>query len=108
MSALATDGLLALMVLLVWLACAGFLRLPSALDRLHVATFVYAGAGPALLLAALVSDGFSSRVLKIAVWLVWSLIGGGASVHAVARALALRGSVPQAELVDKLRRGERA
>lgn len=101
----ATDAALVLMVASVWLACAGFVRLPTALDRLHAASFVYAAGGATLLLAAVLADGFSTRVLKIAFVLLCSLVGGAASVHAVGRALVLRGSVTHAELVAKLRRG---
>lgn len=102
----ATDAALVLMVASVWLACAGFVRLPAALDRLHATNFVYAAGGATLLLAAALTDGFSTRVLKIAFILLCSLLGGAAGVHAVGRALASRGSVTHAELVTKLRRGD--
>lgn len=106
MRALATDAALVLMLFSVWLACAGFVRLPTALDRLHATTFVYAAGGATLLLAAALTDGFSARVLKIAFVLLCSLVGGAASVHAVGRALVSRGSISHAELVAKLHRGD--
>lgn len=106
MRAAATDAALVLMVASVWLACAGFVRLPSALDRLHTASFVYAAGGVTLLLAGALTDGFSARVLKIAFVLLCSLVGGAASVHAIGRALVSRGSVTHAELLAKLHRGD--
>ena len=65
MTALAMDALLAACILSVWLGSAGFARLRSPLDRLHCTAFVNAAVGTALTVAAFVSDGVSSRAVKI-------------------------------------------
>ena len=90
MKAIAIDGLLALLVLAAWLGAAGFARLRTPLDRLHCATFVNAACGTALLLAALLADGLSDRVLKILLIVGASLLAGAATSHAIGRALLLR------------------
>lgn len=91
MRTVAVDGLLALAVLSAWLGCVGFLRLASALDRLHCAAFVTAAAAPCITLAALLQDGLSGRAGKTVALLVIMLVGGAATTHAVGRALLLRG-----------------
>ena len=58
---LVTDLLLGVATLSAWLACVGFARLQGPLDRLHCATFVVCTAGPAVLAAALTSQGGSVR-----------------------------------------------
>lgn len=97
MTRILLDGLLAVVVLAVWLGGAGFLRLRSPLDRMHCVAFVAATAGAALTAAAFVSDGVSDRALKILSFTVVSLLTGAATSHATGRALLLRGSAPEAE-----------
>ena len=97
MTRVALDGLLGLAVLSAWLGCAGFLRLRTALDRMHCVAFVYATAGSALTVAAFVSDGASDRALKVLLLTVAGLVTGAAMSHATGRALLLRGSAPEAE-----------
>ncbi len=97
MTAVALDGLLGIAVLAAWLGCAGFLRLRTALDRMHCVAFVYATAGSALTAAAFVSDGPSDRALKMLLLTVVGLLAGAAMSHATGRALLLHGSAPEAE-----------
>lgn len=97
MTRVALDGLLGLAVLSAWLGCAGFLRLRTALDRLHCVAFVYATTGTLLTAAAFVSDGASDRALKILLLTVVGLLTGAAMSQATGRALLLRGSAPEAE-----------
>lgn len=99
---LATDAALVLLVATAWLGALGFARLRAALDRLHAAPFISAGAGFFLLVAGVLTDGASVRVAKIVLILLASLLAGAASSHAIGRALLNRRSVPDAE------RGERA
>jgi len=84
------DILLALLVASSWLGAYGFARLPSALSRLHCASFVGAAGGAALTIAAFVSDGASTRALKTLLLLVLLLLTGAALSHAAGRALVLR------------------
>lgn len=84
------DALLVLAVLAVWIGCIGFARLRSPFDRLHCATFVAVSAGPLLVLAAFLADGFSDRPGKILLLLVLAAFNGAASGHAVARTIAWR------------------
>ncbi len=91
------EALLALVVLAAWLGTAGFLRLRTALDRVHCVAFTYATAGVALTVAAFLSDGASDRALKIALLTVIGLVAGSAMSHAIGRALLLRGNAPEAE-----------
>ncbi|MBE7212253.1 MAG: monovalent cation/H(+) antiporter subunit G [Gluconacetobacter diazotrophicus] len=85
------------MVLAACLGVGGFLRLSSPLDRLHAASFVAVVCGFLLVVVAFLADGASQRAFKILlVWLV-TLLSGGASAHAIGRALLLRGDVPEAE-----------
>ncbi len=93
---LAIDALLTIMVLAVWLGCAGFARLRTPLDRMHCVAFVNTTAGTALILAAFLSDGVSVRALKILLMVIASLLIGAATSHAVGRSILLRGSAPKA------------
>lgn len=88
-------ALLALAVLFAWFGAAGFARLRSPLDRLHVVPFVAVGSFGPLAIAALVSEGLSTRFIKIVLLLLITLLSGAVSSHAIARALALRGSAPE-------------
>ena len=97
MTRVALDGLLGIAVLAAWLGCAGFLRLRTALDRMHCVAFVYATTGTLLTAAAFVSDGASDRALKILLLTVVGLLTGAAMSHATGRALLLRGSASEAE-----------
>lgn len=84
------DALLALAVVCAWIGAAGFARLVTALDRLHAVAFVTVGSGLALVLAAFVADGPSTRAFKILLmWLV-ALIAGAAVNQAAARAILTR------------------
>lgn len=93
MTTIAIGILLAVAVGAALLGSLGFLRLRHPLDRLHCVAFVNVVAGGALLAAALVSDGPSSRALKWAFCLVVELVSGAALSHATARALLLRGTI---------------
>ena len=90
MRALAVEVLLGAAVFAAWLGCFGFVRMKTALARLHCAAFVYVAAGFAITLAVLVQDGATDRLLKmIAIWAIL-LLGGAATSHAIGRALILR------------------
>ena len=84
------DALLAVAVLASWLGAFGFLRLSTALDRLHVAAFVNAVAGAAMLVAVWVADGVSQRAGKATLIWVLMLAAGALVAHASGRALLLR------------------
>ncbi|MFC0410137.1 monovalent cation/H(+) antiporter subunit G [Roseomonas elaeocarpi] len=90
MKALLLPALLLLTVAATWLGALGAARLRTPMERLHAVTFVNIAAGTALLLAALVSDGFSARVLKVALIVVLSWATGAALSHATGRALVRR------------------
>lgn len=91
----ATGIALALAVLSVWVGGFGALRLRSSLDRLHAVAFVNAAAGAFTMLAAVLTDGISTRTVKVVCLLAFVLVTGSAISHAVGRALALRDG-PQA------------
>lgn len=93
MKEIAIDALLAFSVLACWLGTLGFLRLRTALDRLHCVTFINAASGTTLLAAALLADGPSDRVAKIAVLAAAVLWVGAGLAHATGRALSLREKV---------------
>jgi multisubunit Na+/H+ antiporter MnhG subunit len=86
----AIDALIGLALLGAWLGCFGFLRLRTALDRLHVVTFVAAGAGLPIAAAAFIADGASDRAWKILLLVVLQLGTGAALAHAIGRAVLLR------------------
>jgi multicomponent Na+:H+ antiporter subunit G len=91
----AVDLCLGLAVLAAWLGALGFLRLRSALDRLHCASFVTTVSGPLLALAALLDEGVTTRSVKLLVLAVAMLLINAVTGHAVGRALLLRDG-PQA------------
>ena len=95
MRTFALDLCLALAVLAAWLGAFGFLRLRSALDRLHCTTFVLASSGPLLALAAFLDEGLTPRSLKLTALVAILLTAGAATSHAAGRALFLRDG-PQA------------
>lgn len=84
-----TTGLLIDVVVMTWLGCIGFARLPSAYARLHCVAFVAFGAGLPLTLESFFADGASSRALKVLLLLVLVLVCGAALSHATGRAIAL-------------------
>ena len=87
----AIDAVLAVAVLMVWLATIAFFRLPTPFQRIHVITFVNIVAGGMITLAAFLVDGISSRSLKCAfIWLITLPIGALLS-YATGRALHVRG-----------------
>ncbi|MHB1303930.1 MAG: monovalent cation/H(+) antiporter subunit G [Acidiphilium sp.] len=92
----AIDAVLGVMVLSVWLGCAGFVRLRTPLDRMHCVAFVNVVAGGALILVAFLADGPSNRAFKIVLVEGLALLSGAAMAHATGRALAERGQ-PAAE-----------
>ena len=89
--------LLTLVVLATWLGAAGFARLRTPMDRMHCVTFVNVAAGLPLVVAALLSDGGSTRCGKILLIVVVNLLTGAAMSHAVGRALLVRDADPAAE-----------
>lgn len=90
MRSIAVDILLALAIGFAWLACIGFLRLRTALDRLHCASFVTIVSGTAITLATFVQDGLSSRALKTLFLLAILIVSGAATIQAAGRALLVR------------------
>jgi monovalent cation/proton antiporter MnhG/PhaG subunit len=84
---IAVDLLLTISVLIAWLGCLGLVRLRTALDRLHCATFINVGAGLSLTVAAWVQDGLTSRSWKTAALVLLTLLVGSATSHAVGRAI---------------------
>jgi multicomponent Na+:H+ antiporter subunit G len=94
---LAIDSLLVLAVLAAWLASAGFARLRAPLDRMHCVAFVNATSGVAVLVAALLAEGPTTRVFKILLIVGIGLLAGAAMSHATGRALLLRGTLEPEE-----------
>lgn len=90
MRAHAVEALLGLFVLTAWLGAAGFARLAWPLDRLHCVTFVNAACGALLLVAAGLSGDSADDVIKVAILLAASLLGGAAIAHATGRAILRR------------------
>ena len=90
MSRIVIDVLLAFAVLASWLACLGFARLPTVLDRMHCVTFLNATAGLALTIAFFVADGVSDRALKMLLLTVVALVTGSALAHVTGRAVLIR------------------
>jgi multisubunit Na+/H+ antiporter MnhG subunit len=88
---LAAACLLALGVLMAWIAVIAFMRLRTPFERLHVVTFFNIVTGGAATAAVIASDGFTQRTFKCL--LIWvAMVGAGALLsHATARALHLRG-----------------
>lgn len=84
--------LLGFMVLAAWLGAAGFARLHHPLDRLHCVTFINVACGTALLLAAFLADGASSRVAKILLMVAANIVTGAAVSHVTGRAVLRAGA----------------
>lgn len=90
MKTIVVDMLVGLAVAFAWIGAAGFARLASALDRLHAVAFVTVGSGLAIVAAAFVADGPSTRAFKILLlWLI-ALVAGAAVNQAAARAIFTR------------------
>ena len=98
---LVVEVLLAVGVLAAWLACFGFARMRSPLDRLHCVAFVNVTSGVCVLLAAALTEGPTTRVFKILLIVGVTLGGGAAMSHATGRALLLRGTLEPEEPVVK-------
>lgn len=92
MKAAIVDLLLVLAVASVWLGCLGFVRMKTALDRLHCAAFINVAGAAGLALAAITQDGVTSRSCKVAALLAVAGVVGAATSHAIGRALYLRDS----------------
>ncbi|HEX4765240.1 MAG TPA: monovalent cation/H(+) antiporter subunit G [Lichenihabitans sp.] len=90
MTSVGLDLCLALAVLATWLACLGFLRLRSELDRLHCVAFVNVTAVPMIAAAAFFEEGVTPRSVKLVALVIMTLLTGAAMSHAAGRALALR------------------
>ena len=101
MTKLLIDLLLALGVLAAWLACAGFARMRTPLDRMHCVAFVNAATGICVLLAAALTEGPTTRVFKILLIVGLSLLAGAATSHATGRALLLRGTLEPEEVAKR-------
>ena len=87
MSAAIIGVFLAILVAAAWLGAVGFSRLRRPLDRMHCVAFVNVVAGTALVVAAFVADGPSTRAFKILLIALLSVGGGAAMSHATGRAL---------------------
>jgi multisubunit Na+/H+ antiporter MnhG subunit len=83
--------LLVALVLCTWLACIGFVRLHTPLDRLHCVAFVNVTSGFFLVLVAFAADGLSPRSLKILIMAVLGVLSGAAGAHVIGRAVLQRG-----------------
>lgn len=86
--------LLAVGVSTAWLAAAGCLVLPNALDRLHAVTFLSLTSGTAVALAAALTDGFTDRLLKTIFILLALWIGGAGMTHLLGQAILRRAEAP--------------
>ncbi len=90
MKTIVVDLLIGVSIACAWLGAIGLARMASALDRLHAVAFVTVGSGLAVVAAAFVADGPSTRAFKILVlWLI-ALIAGAAVNMAAARAIFTR------------------
>jgi multicomponent Na+:H+ antiporter subunit G len=87
---IAIDACLAFAVATVWLGAAGFVRLPTPLDRIHAVTFINAAAGAAITLAAFLADGPTDRACKVLFIWLFTLAAGAALSHITGRALTHR------------------
>ncbi len=87
---IACDAALAGAVVMIWLATIAFFRLSTPLQRIHAVTFANVVGGGLIALAAVLSDGATSRSLKcVFIWLA-SLIFGALLAQVTGRALHLR------------------
>lgn len=73
---IAYDAILACAVLMIWLGALAYFRLSNPLQRIHVVTFGNVVGGGLVVLAAILSDGATSRSLKcVFIWLASSAFG---------------------------------
>lgn len=85
------DCLLAAGVFAAWLGVIAFFRMPTPLQRLHVAGFVNVVAAAPIVLAALLNDGISARALKCVFTFCVLIFAGALFAHATGAALHFRG-----------------
>jgi multisubunit Na+/H+ antiporter MnhG subunit len=83
--------LLILAVLAAWVGAISFLRLGTALERIHSVTYVSVVTLGALTLAGLFTEGITPRTCKLAFLCVANLATGALLSHATARTIHLRG-----------------
>jgi multisubunit Na+/H+ antiporter MnhG subunit len=86
----AVDIALGLVVAAGWLAAAAFVRMRTAMDRLHCSTFVTVVGGALLFVAVAFQDGATSRTWKTLFLIATSTAISAAGSHAIGRALQLR------------------
>jgi multicomponent Na+:H+ antiporter subunit G len=84
------EALLALAVLMAWLATVGFARLTWPLERLHCVSFANVTCGALILASAVLWGGPADDLVKLAMLLAVLLVGGAAIAHATARAIVRR------------------
>jgi multicomponent Na+:H+ antiporter subunit G len=87
---IAVDILLGLGVLAAWLATFSFLRLRTPFERIHAITFLNIVAGLPIVLAAILTDGATSRSLKCVLILIGVLAIGALLSQVTGRALNVR------------------
>jgi multicomponent Na+:H+ antiporter subunit G len=87
---IAVDILLGLGVLTAWFATFAFIRLRTPFERIHAVTFLNIVAGLAIVAAAILTDGATSRSLKCVLLLVAVLAIGALLSQVTARALHVR------------------
>lgn len=92
-----TVGLLAIAVLLAWLAAIALLRLRAPLDRLHLVAFLTTAPGLAVLLAGFIEDGLAIRPFKLLLLLLAQLLIGAVLAHAAGAALVRRTAAGEGE-----------
>ncbi|HWG75336.1 MAG TPA: monovalent cation/H(+) antiporter subunit G [Steroidobacteraceae bacterium] len=81
---------LCLLALVSLLAALGCLRLATPLARLHAVSFLNVLGGAALVLAALLTDGWGSRSLKCLALALTLMLAGALLTHVTGRALLMR------------------
>jgi multisubunit Na+/H+ antiporter MnhG subunit len=82
--------LLILAVVAAWLGAISFLRLHTALERIHCVTYVSVVTLGALVLAGFATEGSTPRTCKLVLLWVINLAVGALLSHATARAIHLR------------------
>lgn len=86
----ARDVLLAASVATAWLGAAAFIRLRTALEKLHAVTFVNVAALGLLVVAAIADQGITARSLKCMLIYLVTLTAGAVLSHVTAQALHFR------------------
>jgi multicomponent Na+:H+ antiporter subunit G len=87
---IAVDVLLASGVLAAWFATFAFIRLRTPFERIHAITFLNVVAGLPIVLAAILTDGATSRSLKCVLILIGVLAIGALLSQVTGRALNVR------------------